>query len=76
MKKFKFRFQSILDLHTKDLEKAELEVAAAQKRVFDAKDKLNQLHNELDLKKDELTQLLSSGSVDILLINSFQYYIL
>ena len=75
MKKFKFRFETILDLRTKELEKAETKVAAAQMQVIKATQDLANFQSEQQQYRSSLEQVLSSGAIDIIQITNFQNYI-
>lgn len=75
MKKFKFRFQSILDLHEKELEKAELEVAAAHKKLLDAQNVLQSYKEEVSNRKESLKKVMSAGRVDVTTLGQYQNYL-
>lgn len=75
MKKFKFRFQTVLDLRSRELEKAELKVAEGQMHVLNAKNKLQELKDTLRNSKQNLQIILQAGNqIDILQVNSYHYY--
>lgn len=76
MKKFKFRFQTILDLRTRELEKAEQKLAEAQRDLFNAKETLKRLFEAVKDNQHALETLLSmSGHIDIVKVNTFQNYL-
>lgn len=76
MKKFKFKFQTILDLRARELEKAELKLAEAKREVLNAKKILTNLHQELKNNKAALEEIISSGlKIDIFNINNYQNYL-
>ncbi len=76
MKKFQFRFQTILDIRARELEKAELKVAEAQMELNKATEKLNQLKEKLKNTRQNLKTIISTGEViDIVLVNNHHNYI-
>lgn len=76
MKKFKFRFQTILDIRVRDLEKAELLVAEAQHKVLEAKQKLENLRTEHKKNQTFLKKTLGAGNmIDIQTISNTQNYL-
>ena len=76
MKKFKFRFQTILDIRVRDLEKAELLVAEAQHKVLEAKQTLENLRAEHKKNQTFLKKTLTAGTkIDIQTISNTQNYL-
>lgn len=76
MKKFKFRFETLLEIRAIELEKAELKVAEAQAEVFRAKDFLERIKAETEDRKINLEKLISSGAkLDITWVSSSHHYI-
>lgn len=77
MKKFRFRFQTILDIRARELEKAELKVAEAQKDVFNAEKKLHDFKNEVKQNQKFLKQCITAGfQIDIFTVHNCQNYLL
>lgn len=77
MKKFKFRFQTILDIRKRDLEKAELRVAEAQQQVLSAKQTLQNLRTEHKQNQTFLKSSIAAGNqIDIRTISSIQNYLI
>lgn len=76
VKKFKFRFQTILDLRTRELEQAEQKLAEAQRDLFNAKETLKKLFEAVKQNQTALEQTLSAnGHIDLVRVNSFQNYL-
>ena len=75
MKKFKFRFETVLELREKELEKAEIKVAAVQMELSKANQALINYRTEQQQNRTALEHILSSGRIDIIQITSYQNYI-
>ena len=76
MKKFKFRFQAVLDLREKELEESELRFAEAQNNLVKAQKDLEAIEKSLEAVKHNIKQNLNvSASLDITILSSYQNYI-
>ena len=76
MKKFKFRFQTLLNIRAKELEKAELKVAEAQRDLLNAEQILNNLQEETKQTRIRLRSIISGGlQINVSRVNQHQNYI-
>ncbi|MEW5819119.1 MAG: flagellar export protein FliJ [Cyanobacteriota bacterium] len=76
MKKFNFRFQTILDIRTRELEKAELKVAEAQRVVLNAKNYLKELQDVFKQVQLSLKKTVSArGQINISWVENHQKYL-
>ncbi len=77
MKKFKFRFESVLTIRAKALDDRLLEMAQVQNRLNNAIEYLEQLYCEMEnIKRQSETMLESELDIDITLIESCRNYLL
>lgn len=77
MKKFKFRFQSLLEAREKVLKDCQLELARIQSKLNEQQQYLEYLYQKLDINKNNLEALLKSFSgIDFNLIKSYQLYMI
>lgn len=77
MKKFKFRFESVLTIRAKALDDRLLEMAQVQNRLNMAIEHLEQLYCELnETKIQSETMLENEKDIDITLIEAYRNYLL
>jgi len=77
VKKFKFRFESVLTIRAKALDDRLLEMAQVQNRLNNAIEYLEQLYCEMEnIKRQSETMLESELDIDITLIESCRNYLL
>lgn len=77
MKKFRFRFQSVLEVREKSLENCQIEVVKIQQKLNQELLRLEEIYSILSCTKKGLESLLQKGNtMDLLLINEYHGYIL
>ena len=77
MKKFKFRFESVLTIRAKALDDRLLEMAQVQNRLNLAIEHLEQLYCELNETKIQSERMLENEKdIDITLIEAYRNYLL
>jgi len=75
VKNYRFRLQSVLDAREKALEYRQLEMAKIQAKLKQHTDHLEYLHTTLKNTKSDLEKMLSSGSIDFILVGSHRGYL-